>query len=38
VSLAHAGITISRSWCADSPIRRVQLTAQLAQAIKNFAH
>lgn len=37
VSLAHAGITDSRSWCADSPLKRVQLAGQLNQARQEIA-
>ena len=32
ISLAHAAITYSRSWCADSPLARVRLKGQLEQA------
>jgi putative transposase len=37
VSLAHFAITYSRSWCADSPIRRVQLAGKLDQARQEIA-
>jgi predicted RNA polymerase sigma factor len=37
VSQAHAAVTYSRAWCADSPIRRVQLAGQLDQARQEIA-
>ncbi|MBI2442070.1 MAG: hypothetical protein HYV35_11960, partial [Lentisphaerae bacterium] len=37
ISLAHAAITFSRSWCADSPIRCVQLSGKLNQARQEIA-
>lgn len=37
VSLAHVAITYSRSWCADSPLKRVQLTGELDQARQEIA-
>jgi len=37
VSLAHSAITCSRGWCADSPLRRVQLQGQLDQAKTEIA-
>jgi len=37
ISLAHAAITFSRSWCADSPLKRVQLAGELNQAKQEIA-
>jgi len=37
VSLAHTVITYSRSWCADSPLKRVQLAGELDQARQEIA-
>lgn len=37
VSLAHASLTYSRAWCADSPLKRVQLAGELDQARQEIA-
>lgn len=37
VSLAHATMAISRGWCADSPLKRVQLAGELDQAKQEVA-
>lgn len=36
-SLAHASATLSRGWCADSPLKRVQLAGELDQARQEIA-
>ena len=32
ISMSHFAVTYSRSWCADSPLKRVQLAGKLDRA------